>query len=481
MSRLISYMTQTAWLLDEAVLDNLSSIVIRHAAGIKLDAPAVAAATSGKPAARAREKVGNVAVIPVNGVISKYSAGVSDISQPAGSACDQIRDDLRAALADVDVAAIMLDCESPGGSVDGIAELADEIADAKNAKPLVAYCSGQCCSAAYWLACQASEVVASKTSAVGSIGVYSVVIDSSRAAESNGYKVNVVKAGAYKAGTVRGAPVTPEALADTQRGINSIYSMFVDAVAAGRGITNEQALALADGRVHIGASALAIGLVDSIATREQCLANLQARADAALKPGLPARSVPAKGPNFPKGHAMTEIEFKAAEAKRIADIKAAFADDAVYALDAIASGKTLLEAQAAYAVVLKDKLAAQAAAHAEAIKAAAAQPAAGKTAVAPPPGTVAVGTKREPSPVAAAASAGDAQAQFDAAFEANLKKQGNRPGARARAMHETIAKHPDLHREVIAAANADRLDPDELAKLTMSKPRSYNINPGAAA
>lgn len=165
--------------------------------------------------------------------------------------------------------------DSPGGSVDGTAECADALRALAAAKPVTAYVDGLAASGAYWIASQASRVVINNATArVGSIGVFAVIPDTSRAYENAGVRVHVVKAGEGKGSGTSGVPVTPDVLAEVQREVSALYEEFVAAVALGRGIPVEQARALADGRVHVGRAALALGLVDGIASLEDVMGGI---------------------------------------------------------------------------------------------------------------------------------------------------------------------------------------------------------------
>lgn len=442
----LRYVMQTAWALEETVLGQLAEIVMRHNEGGKLSAEEIqkriqAASPGGPKQSDGYSAEGGVAIVPIYGVISKYSAGIDDISQPEGCSVEQIRDDYRAALADKSVHTILLDIESPGGTIDGIAELADELAACT--KTLVAFANGQMCSAAFWLGSQGDEIVGSKSSMVGSIGCYTVSLDSSRAAENAGYKVNVVRAGAMKGAGTRGAPVAPEHLAELQRTIDAYYSMFIEAVATGRGISTDEARALGDGRVHIGQTAKAQGLVDRIDTFENTLARLQASV-----PQPPTRGGTQKGA---RTMAKTEAEIRAEIEKNHNDIKAAFPSDAAYALECITSGKSLIEAQAAYSTVLQKRMAEQASAHAEALKAkdeeiAKLKAATPKTEEKPAPAPGNAGVQTDHTKSAAKSGDGSAKATFEALFQENLKALG---GNRSKAMSKTVADNPDVHAQVL--------------------------------
>lgn len=182
-------------------------------------------------------------------------------------------DTLNAIREDESVREAVTRFDTPGGSVDGTAEAAEAMWLLRQKKPVTAYVDGMAASAGYWIASQATRVVANNATArVGSIGVYAVIPDTSRAYENRGVRVHVVKAGETKGGGVSGAPVTPDVLAEVQREVSALYDEFVAAVARGRGISIEKARALADGRVHIGRAAMDLGLVDGIASLEEAMA-----------------------------------------------------------------------------------------------------------------------------------------------------------------------------------------------------------------
>ncbi len=129
-------------------------------------------------------------------------------------ASDEVGAALREAGGRPDIKAVMLDIDSPGGTVAGTPELAAAVAALDKAKPVYAFTSGQMCSAAYWIASQARAIYATPSAQVGSIGVVQAVVDDSAALAAEGIKVEVFAEGRYKS---IGAPGTP--LTDEQRGL----------------------------------------------------------------------------------------------------------------------------------------------------------------------------------------------------------------------------------------------------------------------
>ena len=184
-------------------------------------------------------------------------------------------DALNAARDDESVREAVALIDSPGGSVDGTQEAAGAMRAFREKKPVTAYVDGMAASAAYWIASQATRIVANNATArVGSIGVYAVIPDTSRAHENRGVRVHVVKAGETKGGGVPGVPVTADVLAEVQREVTALYDEFVADVAAGRGIPVERARALADGRVHTGRAAMELGLIDGIESLEDVMGGM---------------------------------------------------------------------------------------------------------------------------------------------------------------------------------------------------------------
>ena len=118
----------------------------------------------------------------------------------------EIHSALREAGQRDDIKAVLLDIDSPGGTVAGTPELAAAVASINERKPVYAFSSGLMASAAYWVASQARAIYATPSAQVGSIGVVQAVIDDTAALDAEGIKVEVFSVGKYKA---MGAPGTP--------------------------------------------------------------------------------------------------------------------------------------------------------------------------------------------------------------------------------------------------------------------------------
>jgi signal peptide peptidase SppA len=233
----------------------------------------------GPQAAAAREQAAEGALYPVSkegiaridlrGTLTKQASSFNE----SGSTV-LARRKLRLAVGDSEVGAIALVIDSPGGTVAGTKELADEVAAARKKKPVYAFIEDLGASAAYWIASQATHVFANDTGLVGSIGTFGVVRDLSGMAAKEGIKVHVVRAGAFKGAGEPGTEVSAEFLAHYQTIINDLNEQFLSGVSAGRGMKLEQVRTLADGRVHIAAKAKELGLVDGVQSLDATLKQL---------------------------------------------------------------------------------------------------------------------------------------------------------------------------------------------------------------
>jgi signal peptide peptidase SppA len=211
---------------------------------------------------------GGVARIAIHGPMTKGGTSFDDLF--GGCATVKLRKAVRRAAEDNNVRALFLDVDSPGGTVNGTPELADDLLEFRRRKPVVAYVSDLCCSAAYWVAAQADRIHTNAVGFVGNIGCYSVLEDSTGAQEKYGYRLTAVASAEFKGLGADGA-VTETLVAETQREVDQIHALFVAAVAAGREMDPALAAGLADGRALIGQQAVDAGLADAVCTADESL------------------------------------------------------------------------------------------------------------------------------------------------------------------------------------------------------------------
>ena len=210
-----------------------------------------------------------VAIIPLHGTLMKHASSFS-----ANTSTVAARRKIRAAAKDEEVAAVLLHVDSPGGTIAGTHDLAADIRGAAAQKPVYGYAEDLCASAGYWFLSQCTKCFAGDGAVVGSIGVFSVVADFSKAAEDQKIKVHVIRFGQFKGAGVPGTEVTEQQLAEYQKLVDSFGEDFLQAVMSGRNLTRPQAEQLADGRVHKGQAAVDLRLIDGVQTLDATIEQL---------------------------------------------------------------------------------------------------------------------------------------------------------------------------------------------------------------
>jgi capsid assembly protease len=225
---------------------------------------------------------GAAAVVPVHGTITPRPSAFASWS--GGASAEGIGRAVEQAAADPQAEAIVLDIDSPGGSVFGMPEAAGKILAARKQKPIHAVANHVAASAAYWLATQAHTVAVTPAGQVGSVGVIWAHTDYSKFEEQLGRKTTYITAGQYKAEGNPDRPLSEEAAAEMQRVVNEYYGMFVGAVAKGRGV---KAAAVerdfGQGRMRLATEAVDLRMADRVATLEQVVGEVNAARTARTK------------------------------------------------------------------------------------------------------------------------------------------------------------------------------------------------------
>jgi signal peptide peptidase SppA len=204
--------------------------------------------------------VGNVMVIPIHGPIDRSLSAMDRLCSDATDVLD-VQEALRVAEESPDVLGVVLDVNSPGGSVLGVEETAAMIA--RLSKPSIAHIGGLGCSAAYFIAAGARAVYSDPSSIVGSIGVYCAILDQSRRYDREGVSVDVVKSegSPLKGAGIPGTSLSVEQRAAMQAQVDHIYAKFAGFVSSRRKVKPEAL----NGGDWTGDVAKDLGLVDSLA------------------------------------------------------------------------------------------------------------------------------------------------------------------------------------------------------------------------
>lgn len=275
--RIIRAVKAMPWAIQPDRLIAIMDVLAYQSAGLKLTAEEIQAHIGPQAAVRRADMAGGgVAVLGLSGIISHRIEQVQNISGPGGTSVEGFRQRFNAALNDTNVSAIVFDVDSPGGNVDGVPELAAHIRASRGAKPIVAVANTLAASAAYWIASAADEVVVAPSGEVGSIGVFAAHTDLSEQMAMEGEKVTLIHAGKYKIEGNPFEPLSEEAHAHIQGTVDQVYAEFLDAVAAGRGVTSSTVReTYGEGRVVRASDAVQRGMVDRIETLDETIARLR--------------------------------------------------------------------------------------------------------------------------------------------------------------------------------------------------------------
>ncbi len=230
-----------------------------------------ASATTGRPPVPTppipgRKNKPAIAVVTVAGAIVS-GAGGPQLSPLANRSVggDTIAAALREAVADDDIAAIVLRVDSPGGSVNGSETIWRAVQRAREAgKPVVASMGAVAASGGYYIAAGADTIVANPGTITGSIGVLTGKLVARQLKDRLGVGSDTVRTSANADAWSINAPFTAEQHGQIEALTDLFYDDFVARVAQGRDLSTEQVDAVARGRVWTGADAAERGLVDEL-------------------------------------------------------------------------------------------------------------------------------------------------------------------------------------------------------------------------
>lgn len=176
---------------------------------------------------------------------------------------------------DASIRGIMLKIDSPGGMVDGTETFVNTIKEAQKLKPIISFVSaGLACSAAYWIASEGNEIIASEHSCtIGSIGVMISFMDYSEYWKINGFnKIEVYAAQSKDKNkdineAIKG---NPKPLQEST--LNVIAENFIAKVKANRPKVAEEVFT---GKTYLSEMALELGLIDSIGDYTYAISRLE--------------------------------------------------------------------------------------------------------------------------------------------------------------------------------------------------------------
>ena len=182
------------------------------------------------------------------------------------------------------IRAVVLDIDSPGGSVAASDYLHRSVAKLAAKKPVVAFIRSTGASGGYMVSCAATKVIALPTAIVGSIGAISIRPLLYELLAKIGIRMLVNKSGRLKDMWSTFREPTEEESEKEQALLDEFYERFLETVATGRRLPMEKVRALATGEVFSASRAHGLGLVDE-------LGDLDSAIDAAAELGKVPRRV----------------------------------------------------------------------------------------------------------------------------------------------------------------------------------------------
>lgn len=218
-----------------------------------------------------------IAVINLNGIITLQPDGKSAREGMVGD----IRAQLRQALNDRAVKAIILRINSPGGEVVASDTIYRALIEARDQKNIVAYIETVGASGAYYTALGCSQIVANEMTITGSIGVIISTLTFGDLMTKVGIKSHTFKSGEFKDILNPTREPTESEKAYVQALVMEIYDKFVGIVAEERDLPLDdlKANGLVDGRIFSGNSAVKNKLADEVGDFEDAVNRAMALAD----------------------------------------------------------------------------------------------------------------------------------------------------------------------------------------------------------
>jgi signal peptide peptidase SppA len=273
----LSFALEHPWALTRPMGRVVAGILARWASD-RPDPAAIAAALVNRKNLPQPTGEGAIAIIPIYGVIAPRLNVLSDFS--GGTTFEALSKQLAEAMANKAIKTIVFDVDSPGGNVAGATEFAREVMRARTKKPILAIAQYMMASAAYWAMAGATEIVAAPSAMVGSIGVFTIHEDLSKALEMEGVKLTYLAAGKWKVAGNETEPLSKEVAGRIQAKVDEAYEKFLSDVSKGRGVALDEIRAgYGEGDTVSAAEALRLGMIDRVATLDDTIARVMTPPD----------------------------------------------------------------------------------------------------------------------------------------------------------------------------------------------------------
>ncbi len=260
------------WAMEPGKLLAIVDLLAMQADGVKFGPGEIEARIAPQAANAVARREGTIAIVPLRGIISPRASIAPNSSTGGGTTAEGFAAAIDQVAGDDGVKAIIVDADTPGGNVLGVDEASAAVAAVRGIKPIVVQVNGNLASAGYWIGASADEIVMTPSAQAGAIGVRTAYDDLTAALEKEGVSREIISAGKFKGEGLLG-PLSDETRSYMQGRIEDYYGMFVDRVAAGRGVaTSVVRDGFGQGRMLGAAAAVREGMADRVGTMKDTLA-----------------------------------------------------------------------------------------------------------------------------------------------------------------------------------------------------------------
>lgn len=276
--RVLSAIRDHPWAMLPSAFEAMLEVVNLRMQGVRRPEAEIQAAleAAARPQTVPISTSGSIAILSLTGILAQRMDMFMEIS--GGTSLEGFAASFRQALADPNITTILLNIDSPGGSVFLVQETGDLIYNARGqGTEIIAVANSMADSAAYWLASQADRFVMTPGGEVGSIGVICMHENLQGMDEMMGYECTYLSypEGGYKAEGNPHEPLSEEARAHLMGRLTKYGMAFESAVARGRGVRVARVQKdFGRGRVVGAEAALSLGMVDQVASMQEVLDKL---------------------------------------------------------------------------------------------------------------------------------------------------------------------------------------------------------------
>jgi protease-4 len=177
------------------------------------------------------------------------------------------------ALDNVNIKAVVLRIDSPGGDALTSEIILNASRILKGQKPLIVSMGNVAASGGYYIACLADRIFADPMTITGSIGVLAAFPNIRGMTNKIGINAEQVSTHENAMGYSVFEPLSDGFKKSTRASIEKIYHTFKSRVSEGRSLTMDVVEEIAQGRVWSGKDALEIGLIDALGGLEDAIAS----------------------------------------------------------------------------------------------------------------------------------------------------------------------------------------------------------------